>query len=80
LKIVFLQAIAGLTTTRRHTVAHFRRFLTVLEYSPIGVKFAPTTAPRTLYTVKKKKLKNFLNFLVLKVLKDINNIFAKTVF
>ncbi len=51
-----------LTTTRRYTVAHFRRFFTVLEYSPIGIKFSPTTAPRTLYTVKKKKFENFQNF------------------
>ncbi len=51
-----------LTTTRRYTVAHFRRFFTVLEYSPIGVKFSPTTAPRTLYTVKKKNFENFQNF------------------
>jgi hypothetical protein len=34
--------------------AHFRRFLTVLEYSPVGEKFPPTNAPRTLYIVKKK--------------------------
>jgi hypothetical protein len=80
LKNFFLQAIAGLTTTRRHTVVHFRRFLTVLEYSSIGVKFAPTTAPRTLYNVKKKKLKIFLTFFVLKVLIDINNFYAKTRF
>ncbi len=39
---------------RRKTVTHFRRFLTVLEYSRIAVKFPPITAPRTLYTVKKK--------------------------
>jgi hypothetical protein len=48
--------------TRRKTVTHFRRFFTVLEYSPIGVKFPPITAPRTLYTVKKKNLENFKNF------------------
>ncbi len=51
-----------LTTTRRYTVTHFCRFFTVLEYSPIGVKFSPTTAPRTLYTVKKKSFENFQNF------------------
>ncbi len=38
----------------RYTIAHFCRFLTVLEYSPIGIKFSPTTALRALYTVKKK--------------------------
>ncbi len=48
---------------RRKTVTTFRWFLTVLEYSPIGVKFPSTT----LYTVKKKKLENVQNFLVLKV-------------
>jgi hypothetical protein len=48
--------------TRRKTVTHFRRFFTVLEYSPIGVKFPPITAPVTLYTVKKKNLENFQNF------------------
>jgi hypothetical protein len=51
-----------LTTTRRYTVAHFHHFFTVLEYSPIGVKFSPTTAPHTLYTVKKKNFENFQNF------------------
>ncbi len=51
-----------LTTTRRYTVAHFRRFLTVLKYSPIGVKCSPTIAPRTLYTVKKNNIENFQNF------------------
>jgi hypothetical protein len=51
-----------LRPTRRWTDAHFCRFLTVLEYSPIGEKFPPTIAPRTLYTVQKKKLENFQNF------------------
>jgi hypothetical protein len=32
------------TPTRRKTVTHFRRFFTLLEYSPIGVKFPPITA------------------------------------
>jgi hypothetical protein len=68
------------TTTRRYTVAHFRRFFTVLEYSPIGVKFSPTTAPRTLYTVKKKISKIFKTFLVLKVLVDINIFCEKKTF
>ncbi len=49
-------------TTVPYTVAHFRRFFTVLEYSPIGIKFSPTTAPSTLYTVKKKNFENFQNF------------------
>jgi hypothetical protein len=57
-----LIAFNPLTTTRRYTVAHFRRFFTVLEYSPIGIKFSPTAAPRTLYTVKKKNFANFQNF------------------
>jgi hypothetical protein len=70
--------INPLTTTRRYTVAHFRRFFTVLVYSPIGVKFSPTTLPRTLYTVKKTNFENFQNFLVLKVLVDINNFMEKT--
>jgi hypothetical protein len=51
-----------LRPTRRWTDDHFCRFLTVLEYSPIGEKFPPTIAPRTLYTVQKKKLENFQNF------------------
>jgi hypothetical protein len=51
-----------LTMTRQCTVTHFHWFLTVLEDSPIGVKFSTTTSPRTLYTVKKKKIKNFQNF------------------
>ncbi len=51
-----------LRPTRRWTDAHFCRFLTVLDYSPIGEKFPPTIAPRTLYTVQKKKLENFKNF------------------
>jgi hypothetical protein len=38
----------------------------VHEYSPIGVKFPPITASRTLYTVK-KKLENFPKFFVLKI-------------
>jgi hypothetical protein len=45
--------------TRRKTVTHFRRFLKVLVYSLIGVKFPPITAPHTLYTVKKKNLEHF---------------------
>ncbi len=56
-----------LTTTQRYTVAHFCRLLTVLKYSPIGVKFSPTTAPHTLYTVKKKKIDK-TNFYEKKVL------------
>ncbi len=43
------------TLTRRWTDANFRRFLTVLEYSPSDEKFLPTTAQRALYTIKKKK-------------------------
>ncbi len=39
---------------RWKTVSHFHRFLTVHQYSPIGMKFPPITAPSTLYTVKKK--------------------------
>jgi hypothetical protein len=49
-----LAPLNPLTTARRLTVTHLRRFLTVLKYSPIGVKFSPTTATRTLYTVNKK--------------------------
>ncbi len=48
--------------TRRWTDAHFCRFLTLLEYSPIGEKFPPTIALLTLYTVQKKELENFQNF------------------
>ncbi len=48
-----------LRPTRRWTDAHFCRFLTVLEYSPIGEKIPPTTALRTLNTVQKKKFENF---------------------
>ncbi len=48
--------------TRRKTVTYFRRFFTVPEYSPIGVKFPPITALVTLYTVKKKNLENFQYF------------------
>jgi hypothetical protein len=54
--------------TRRKAVTHFRRFFTVFEYSPIGVKFPPITAPHTLYTVKKKKLENCQNILSLESL------------
>jgi hypothetical protein len=46
----------ALTPTRLWTDAYFRRFLTVLEYSPIGEKFPPTTAPPTLYTIKKVQI------------------------
>ncbi len=45
-----------------YTVAHFRRFLTVLEHSPIGAKFSPTTTPSTLYTAKKINSKIFKTF------------------
>jgi hypothetical protein len=48
--------------THRKTVTDFRQFFTVFEYSPIGVKFPPITAPHTLYTVK-KKADNFQNIL-----------------
>ncbi len=54
-----------LTTTRIYSYTLFCRFLAVLEYSPIGVKFPPTIAWRILYTVKKKKLKIFKTFFVL---------------
>jgi hypothetical protein len=47
-------SVNPLRPTPRWTDAHFCRFLTVLEYSPIGEKFVPTIAPRTLYTVQKK--------------------------
>jgi hypothetical protein len=57
-----------LTTTRNYSYTHFHRFLTVREYSPIGVKFLLTFARRILYIVKKKKLTIFKEFLVLKVL------------
>jgi hypothetical protein len=52
----------------------------VLEYSPIGVKFSPTTAPRTFYTEKKKISKIFKTFLVLKVLVNLNNFYEKKCF
>jgi hypothetical protein len=55
-----------LSTTGRYTVGHIGRFLTVLKYSPIGVKFSPATTLRTLYTVKKKNSKIFKTFFVLK--------------
>jgi hypothetical protein len=50
----------------------------MLEYSPIGVKFSPITAPRTLYT-EKKKGENFQSFFVWKCL-SISNFDAKTLF
>jgi hypothetical protein len=60
----------------RHT---FSPILPVLEYSPIGVKFSPNTAPRTLYTVKKDKLENIQNFFVL-VVTSKNICYAKNLF
>ncbi len=69
-----------MTTTRNYSYTHFCRFLAVLEYSPIGVKFPPTIAWRILYTVKKKKFENFQNFFVFKVLRHLSNFFAKTRF
>jgi hypothetical protein len=66
--------------TRRKTVTHIRWFFTVLEYSPIGVKFPPITAPRTLYTEKKKNWKIFKTFLVLKVWMFLINFDEKTCF
>jgi hypothetical protein len=50
------------TTTQGWTVAHFRRLLALLEYSPIGAIFLPTTAGCTLHTAKKKigRKKNLL--------------------
>jgi hypothetical protein len=69
-----------LRPTRRWTNVHFCRFLTVLKYSPIGEKFPPTTAPRTLYTVQKKNLKIFKTFFVLKVLMYPNNFDVKICF
>ena len=65
-KSIFLNP---LTTTRQYTVAHFRRFFTVPKYFPIGVKFPPNIAPRTLYTVRKKKFENFQNFFCFEILK-----------
>jgi hypothetical protein len=62
---------------RRKTVTHFRRFFTVLKYSPIGVKFPPIITLRTLYTVKKKKSKIFKSFLVMKVWMFLINFDAK---
>jgi hypothetical protein len=58
---------------------HFCQFLTVLKYSPIGVKFLPTIALHIMYTVK-KKLENFQHFFVLKVLKYLGNSYAKSFF
>ncbi len=69
-----------LRPTRRWTDAHFCRFFTVLEYSPIGEKFPPTIAPRTLYTVQKKNWKIFKTFFVLKVLIHPNNFDVKICF
>ncbi len=69
-----------LMTTHNYSYTHFCRFLAVLEYSPIGVKFPPTIAWRILYTVKKKYLKIFKTFLVLKVLKHLGNFLQKLVF
>jgi hypothetical protein len=66
-----------LTPTRRWTDAHFRRFLTVLEYSPIGEKFSPTIAPRTLYTVKEKNWEIFKTFLFIEVLRYLRNFDVK---
>jgi hypothetical protein len=40
--------------THNYNCTHFRRFITVLEYSPISVKYPPTIARRILYAVKKK--------------------------
>jgi hypothetical protein len=45
----------------------------MLKYSPIGEKFPLTTAPRTLYTVQRKKLENVQNFFVLEVFMYPNN-------
>ncbi len=50
--LTFVIPFNPFASTRRKTVTHFCRFLTVLEYYPIGVKFPLITAPRTLYTVK----------------------------
>jgi hypothetical protein len=47
------QYLNPFTLMRQKTVAHFRQFLTALEYP--GMRFPPITAPCTLYTVKKKK-------------------------
>jgi hypothetical protein len=59
----FWQEKQGLVTLSRRRVGKpsliFADFFTVFEYSPIGVKFPPITAPHTLYTVKKKKKENF---------------------
>jgi hypothetical protein len=41
----------------------FAYLFTVLEYSPIGVKFPLITAPPILYTVKKKMGKFLKSFL-----------------
>jgi hypothetical protein len=49
-KVDLLPFCAGTTEHRQS----FLLIFTVLGYSPMGVKFPPTTAPRTLYTVKEK--------------------------
>ncbi len=59
--------------TRQWTDAHFCRFLTELEYSPISEKFPLTTAPCTLYTEQKQNGKIFKKFFILKVLMYQNN-------
>jgi hypothetical protein len=64
-RFVWAPYLNPFTPMCRKTAAHFRQFLTVLEYS--SMKFPPITAPCTLYTVKKKNLKIFNTFSVLKV-------------
>ncbi len=48
---------------QNYSDTHFQQFLTVLDYSPIGMKFPPTIAGRILYTVINKKLENCQHFL-----------------
>ncbi len=76
---VVLLALNPLRLTRQWTDTHFCWFLTVLEYSPIGEKFLPTIAPRTL-TLFRKKRKIFKTFFVLKVLMHPINFDVKICF
>ncbi len=77
---VTLWQLNPLTTTRNYSYTHFCRFLAVIEYSAIGVKFPPTIAWRILYTVKKKFLKIFNTFFVFKVLKHLSIFWQKLIF
>ncbi len=75
-----LSLLNPLTTTRNYSYTHFCRFLAVLEYSPIGVKFPPTIAWRILYTVKRKKNWKFSKLFCFESFKTPKNFFAKTRF